>query len=278
MKIYYWGFVLFAAGVQPGFAAGVFECDPDYLKNAYDKQHTELAAKYAIYGLMSFNTYEDVANSRFVLPDYWKKMEPKEDKWLGLAFDVYEKRKNDVVEQVVIAFRGTEDKNLKDWFWGNFSSAQYKKARALIGEVVTKYKGVPIVSTGHSLGGGLAMFASYRFDGVTAVGFNASPRYHSKSGKKPNTRVIIYERGDPTRFIGNILYPWRWRWIWTINESLWRKKKWDILFVKYNFTTGLPIANHSSYALARGVLMLGSLVNPELTDILRKNCDLPSSR
>lgn len=237
-------------------------CDPEYLRKAYDDAHITTAANYAIYGLISNNTYLDIEKRpHFVLPEYWEKVELKEHIDTGLALDIYEKRKGDTLEEVVIAFRGTEDKSDRTHGW--ISNAQYEQARIFIEQVIEKYPGTPIVATGHSLGGGLAMFASYQHKGVTGIGFNASPRYHSAHHKEHNTRVILFEKGDPTKLVGNVWFPWRWGGL---------AAKMDIYFQKYDFVSE---RDHFSYPLARGLLLLGSLKSPELAEILRNNCANP---
>ena len=66
------------------------------------------------------------------------------------------------------------------------------------------------------------------------------------------------------RIVGNLCFPWRWGGL---------AEEMDIYFQKYDFVNGTPIRNHFIYPLARGVLMVGSLVNPELAEILGNNCN-----
>lgn len=89
-------------------------------------------------------------------------------------------------EEVYIVFRGTEFASPRDW-WSNLSAPlglqppQYKVALLEVKKVIEGLservpKDVPIYVAGHSLGGGLAQQAAYRFQRVNAAyTFNSSP-------------------------------------------------------------------------------------------------------
>lgn len=90
------------------------------------------------------------------------------------------------VREAVIVFRGTEGPSLRDWS-ANLSNvtgiepAQYRRARQELEKVFEefekpRYKGAAIHAAGHSLGGGLAQQAGYRFSRIkTVYAFNSSP-------------------------------------------------------------------------------------------------------
>lgn len=119
----------------------------------------------------------------------------------GFNYTVYDKRDAaGALEQRIIAFRGTDGKQLADWVYGNLGSTQrdqglalYKAERAkLDAQGATR---VPIAVTGHSLGGAIALQVSLENEGVDAYVFNTSPRY-TLLPPNANRRIAIAERGD----------------------------------------------------------------------------------
>ncbi|WP_198045984.1 alpha/beta hydrolase family protein [Novosphingobium aquimarinum] len=94
----------------------------------------------------------------------------------------------------VIAFRGS-DIAWSDWAHGNLGKEQYEQAQALY-EEQKRVAGVPVVVTGHSLGGALAMQVSIDNLGANAYVFNTSPRYTVPAEPNRNVRLSIKERGD----------------------------------------------------------------------------------
>jgi fermentation-respiration switch protein FrsA (DUF1100 family) len=92
----------------------------------------------------------------------------------GFAAAVYKGRVGGR-EQMVIAFRGTEDS--ADWkqnFASNFMvPSQYRQAVDLVRQVQGENPGMEIILTGHSLGGALAAYAGI-LRGEPAVIFNAA--------------------------------------------------------------------------------------------------------
>jgi pimeloyl-ACP methyl ester carboxylesterase len=105
----------------------------------------------------------------------------------GLFYETFAYRtSNDKVLEVAIVFRGTENPSLRDWST-NLSAAtgveppQYRVAEGELVKVFKAldagpYKGASVYTAGHSLGGGLAQMAAYRFKRVgAAYAFNSSP-------------------------------------------------------------------------------------------------------
>lgn len=236
----------------------------------------EVAAQNAIYAMLSTNVYGNKENT-FILPKYWQENESKRysDRQTGLDYHIYEKIVDGKIVEAVIAFRGTA--GVKDWIYGNLSNKQYETAKGHIQSFINDYKGTSLKATGHSLGGGLAIYASYQFEEkIKAIAFNTSPRYHSKSDKKENERILIYEKGEPNRLAGRILFPWRWD-IFNVNMKTNEP-------IRYNFLTGgfglrNIIRNHRSSDLAKGLLLSANLNdverinNIDLFKTLKENCD-----
>lgn len=106
----------------------------------------------------------------------------------GLYFETFLfKTPNGKVTEAVIVFRGTEGLDLEDW-GSNFAAffgiepPQYRTALEALEGVMQalskdpKYDGAAVYTAGHSLGGGLAQQAAYRFEAVRAAyTFNTSP-------------------------------------------------------------------------------------------------------
>jgi len=132
----------------------------------------------------------------------------------GFNYTVYDKRDGaGALLQRVIAFRGTDTRQLADWFYGNIGSTQRDQGLALYKAERDKLdvegrKSVPIVVTGHSLGGAIALQVSEENAGVDAYVFNTSPRY-TLLPPNANKRVAIAERGDILEGLRNRAMPVR---------------------------------------------------------------------
>ncbi|PEQ12922.1 hypothetical protein B2G71_08780 [Novosphingobium sp. PC22D] len=120
--------------------------------------------------------------------------DPREDSGFAYAlFDRSETPGGPPVERV-IAFRGS-DIAASDWLHGNFGSEQYEQALALYDQQAAAMS-VPVVVTGHSLGGALALDVSVNREGADAYAFNPSPRYTVPAVPNDNARLVVAERGD----------------------------------------------------------------------------------
>jgi hypothetical protein len=129
----------------------------------------------------------------------------------GLGMRVHHKRLGDQLS-VVVAFRGTDKPtNWADmmsnfsWFTQWFrSNDQYKRARFHFekikadAEATPGIKKIAYITTGHSLGGGLARHVAHAFPCTAAVAFDSSPVTNEFVLAKsyPAQVVVVHERGD----------------------------------------------------------------------------------
>lgn len=165
----------------------VFERDMNLL-NKISNENYEFA-------IMSSNAYSK--DLQINLPG-WKRTKRIIVRKHGFSADIY--LSNDE-KKVVIAFRGTDNDNIKDWLYGNINlntKGQYTDADNLFKKVISEHSEKTIITTGHSLGGGLAIHISILNKDVDAVAFHPSPRLfvHGNYTKYDNNVTIIYETGE----------------------------------------------------------------------------------
>ncbi|MBU1240100.1 DUF2974 domain-containing protein, partial [Myxococcota bacterium] len=143
------------------------------------------------------------------------------------------------VQEVIVAFRGTDEAS--DWVYGNLGEKQYGQALTLVRQVVAKWPGIPVAVTGHSLGGGLALYVSYYFHNLRTFAFMPSfkmPRHFRKPPVANNYRLIVNEMGDILQLQRSQATP-----LLGITRT-----------VIYDFTKcDTPIANHSMLNLLHGI-------------------------
>lgn len=233
-------------------------CNPPPIAHSLTPAQKQTAAYYGIYALLSHNIYPEEA-FYFKLPKHWRKVKQYRDS-TGLAYQIFEKNRDGKIIEAVMVFRGTENSN--DWLKGNFSSKQYSRARSHVAKFVNHYPQTVKTVTGHSLGGALALFASYEFANITAVGFNTAPRNHHDY-IRPNTRVVINEKGDFAKKFYNFWNPQRW--LESGNHQ-------EVYYQQFDFVPPSFTKAHDSFSLAQGLLLVGSLQNPELAKISKMNC------
>lgn len=240
------GLVVFGA-LLPA-RASIRSCDPGYLESAYSEPHRLAAVEGAIYALLASNAYDQSEQPQFALPADWQ--EASRSAVADLQYSVYTQQRDGALQKVVIAFRGTDSE--RDWWTGNILGEQYEHAAQIVRKVQAQYPSTPLVATGHSLGGGLALHISMRFAGISAYAFNPSPLVREPAQIQRNRRIIYWEAND-------VLHWGRWALSKTPGAVYWR----------FSFVKG---DGHKSLVLAKGLLMLGALMNPELATTLQQNC------
>jgi hypothetical protein len=170
-------------------------------------QHRTVALKSYIYAQMSNNTYGqagdkyDSDGNDFVLPPKYT-VEHFGNSDFGFAYSIYKNVEENRLLEVIIAFRGTEGlADFDDVYFGNIRGKQnplaielYKEVRSGLDE--SGDANVPIVLTGHSLGGGLAIHTAINVAGeIPYYVFNSSPRFRrlgdTEGGDNVSTLVDI---------------------------------------------------------------------------------------
>lgn len=224
----------------------------------------EFASGVSVYAMMAANAYKKKSGRvRFDLTKLgWEQVdlngEPTDEptvehKVSGLAYNIYEKTDTN---KVVFAFRGTDSKN--DYLLANFSippfNVQYRQARRAVAKYLLENSHKNVVATGHSLGGGLALSVSVHH-GVKAFTFDPSPRVFDGIGNmhEPAERIIVYQTGEILELA---------RKIWkkdneVVERSSVFKCDYPDLFTRMN--------KHRGDLLAKGLLIEGASVNPELS-------------
>lgn len=248
--------------------------------NATQSQISD-AKSVAPYAAMSLNAY---GNTQKNTTENWVPV-PKSSNFqpFSTAFDyqVYEKYQNSKLVEVAIAFGGTDTLgDVVQWLGG----PQYVDAVALAKDTYTKYSqfNVPITTTGHSMGGGLAQAAALFIPNANAVVFDTSPvvlngvnngvRTLLGQGKSAQLQNIFGGDLQINRDVTGITEV-RFQPPNPLSSTKFVSETGEILTgvfggngTQYNFTNANPITAHKS---ARGFSLLvdglSNLANPNLS-------------
>ena len=187
----------------------------------------------------------------------------------GFYYEVWERTNEDDSRIVTIVCRGTQQKedwspNLR-WFIRKFTKKNWDHydqlnsiADSLVKNINNYYEGKGIsysmVSTGHSLGGGLAQFLAYKIENIDKVyAFNSSPvtGYYDLDKKMRNKNKLnatiyrIFESGEGLTFVRKfmtLLYP----------APLIKTKNPALIRVRFSFSTAKnSVSQHGMRELAR---------------------------
>ena len=165
--------------------------------SGWSDQIRERAVEAYSYAQMSLNAYCDTEDRYDLGPDLINVRNADNDE-AGFAYSIFERRSNGRLDEVIIAFRGTELGDTRDMYQGNAAGRQNPRGLALYDEIAARpeYASVPITVTGHSLGGGIATHVSLQRDGADAYIFNSSPRFWRRGPIAENDRLSIVEQGE----------------------------------------------------------------------------------
>lgn len=220
-------------------------------RDGHAPTRAELARRHYLHAAMANNAYRDPAvKPIFVIPD-WFLLESLESE-SGLGLEVYgDAASGAESRELVVAYRGTNFSSLKDW--GNNLAlrepAQYREAHAHLAALKAAYPQAHVTVTGHSLGGGIALNMSLRFDRVDAAVFNASPRFMfgPASYRHANARAFLHERGE----LLNGLFGQ-----WTELRLSSRADYGNYNFLDYSVRSISPVQEHGIYEHARALLVV----------------------
>lgn len=200
--------------------------DHCYGPDGWNYNRNLAARAYALYAAASNDAYRDFdkndkrafsiaddlrpLNSRYSKGSTgWLHLERRSDSSSGFAYDVYV-NPTTRPKGVLIAYRGTDGFFDVDsfanasWFIGAFNPMdQYTLVREEFPAVIERAKAklrsstIGIVTTGHSLGGGLARHVAGYHPDVTAVTFNSSPVTRTLfAPRSPISDIRVYENND----------------------------------------------------------------------------------
>lgn len=225
------------------------------------------------YARLAAIVYRNTDSASLIPPEGWRRsvdpLDTVDQPKTGLYFEVWENDRGALTE-VAIVFRGTGDS--KDW-WTNGRWVtrfiptgwdQYDVVRGAIDSLVARARsrnpaGIRVVTTGHSLGGGLAQQAAYAHPGIKLVfAFDPSPVTGYRSVPQParQTNQIgieifrVYEKGEILAFFRGFLR----RLVLPLSS-----KDPAITEVRFNLLHGVAVAEHSMVAFTSALAKIAGL-------------------
>lgn len=179
------------------YESGKFWCNQQsWSREAFDQTHREVAKRgylYALAGALALQQVNPEGDSHyFRAPERLHEVDRPERDASGFevaTFELYSHREPGKLDALIIAFTGSNDS--ADWVWTNLllDKSQYELAERYVQAQLSKdqYRGVPVVVTGYSLGGGLAAHVARQPAISSSISevwlFNPSPKTYAEGSQ-----------------------------------------------------------------------------------------------